>query len=185
VFYPDKRQLFSGIDDYMIRVPTTKIRQNPKLAPLLDTTNSWWGPTGCVIAGVAGIGEDVEYCMEFCILSEKAGSEGNLVTITNIDKIKGAFKDWDPALIELLNFAGQAKTWRLAYTTPDLDWVSKSGRTVLIGDAAHAMLPHAMAVSLNIFDAPILIILLMRISGGHDSSRRWCFPGRMSGQSRP
>ncbi|KAN0120126.1 FAD/NAD(P)-binding domain containing protein [Hyaloscypha variabilis] len=145
VFYPDKRQLFSGIDDYMISVPTTKIRRNPKLAPLLDVANSWWGPTGCVIAGVAGIGEDVEYCMEFCIMSDEAGSEGNLVTITNIDKIKGAFKDWDPALIELLSFAEQARTWRLAYTTPDLDWVSKSGRTVLIGDAAHAMLPHAMA----------------------------------------
>jgi salicylate hydroxylase len=98
--------------------------------------------------------------MDFCIMSDEAGSEGNLVTITNIDKIKGAFKDWDPALIELLSFAEQARTWRLAYTTPDLDWVSKSGRTVLIGDAAHAMLPHAMAVSLKIFfGAPLLIVL--------------------------
>lgn len=60
-FYPDKRQLFSGIDDYMMSVPTEDIKQNPQLAHLLDTTNSWWGPTGCVIAGIAGVGEDVQF----------------------------------------------------------------------------------------------------------------------------
>jgi len=143
----------------MISVPATKIKQNPKLASLLDTANSWWGPIGCVIAGVAGIGKRVEYCMEFCILGKEAGGEGNLATITNIDKIREAFKDWDPPLTELLNLAKQARICRLAYTAPDLDWVSKSGRTVLIGDAAHAMLPHSMAVSLKIFFSASLLVI--------------------------
>jgi salicylate hydroxylase len=77
IFYPDKRQLFSGIDDYMMKVPAEDIKQNPQLAYLFDTANSWWGPTGCVIAGIARVGEDIQYSMESCNMSGEAGREGD------------------------------------------------------------------------------------------------------------
>ena len=76
-FCLDKGQLFSGIDDYMMSVPAEDIKQNPQLAHLLDTANPWWGPTGCVNAGIAGVGEDVQCSMEFCNMSGEAGREGD------------------------------------------------------------------------------------------------------------
>lgn len=132
----------------MMNVPVDKVRANVKTAPLLESANSWWGPTGCVIVGIAGTDDNTHLSMEFCVLSEDDGSEGNLVTIRDIDKIKRSFVDWDPLLTELLELVDEARIWRLAYAEPGLDWVSPGGRTVLVGDAAHAMLPHAMAVGL-------------------------------------
>lgn len=146
---PGKGQLFSGINDYMMNVSAETIRADPELAPLLETANSWWGPTGCVIVGIAGVEENVHLSMEFCVLSEDTGAEGNLITITDIDTIKESFKDWDPLLTKLLNLVDKARVWRLAYTEPGLNWTRPDSRVILIGDAAHAMLPHAMAVSLQ------------------------------------
>jgi hypothetical protein len=32
--------------------------------------------------------------------------------------------------------------WKIAYLPPLETWVSRSGKVVLLGDAAHAMVPH-------------------------------------------
>lgn len=130
----------------MMNLPVEKVRANPRTAVLLESANSWWGPTGCVIVGIAGSGDNIHFSMEFCVISSDDGSEGNLVTINDIDKIKRYFVEWDPLLVELLDLADGARIWRLAYADSDLNWLSPGGRTILIGDAAHAMLPHAMAV---------------------------------------
>jgi salicylate hydroxylase len=76
-FYPGNGQLFSGVDDYMMSVPAEDIKRNPKLAHLLDIANSWWEPTGCVIAGIDGVGENVRYSMEFCNMSGESEYEGD------------------------------------------------------------------------------------------------------------
>jgi hypothetical protein len=84
-----------------------------------------------VIAGIAGVGENVQYSMEFCNMSGEAGREGDWNKEVDLDKFRKVFETWDPTLRELLKYPGHAKIWRLAYTTPDPDWVGKSGRVVL------------------------------------------------------
>lgn len=131
----------------MTSIPRSVLESNPDLEPLLTSANLWWGPTGGVIAGVAGVGAEERYYAEFCHIHGNAGSEGNWSKEADVAELRKLFADWDPRLQMLLEHVDSAKVWRLAYTQPGLDWVSQSGKVVLVGDAAHAMLPHAMAVS--------------------------------------
>lgn len=131
----------------MTSIPRSVLESNPELLPLLTSANLWWGPTGCVIAGVAGVGSEERYYVEFCNIHGNSGTEGNWSKDAEISELRKLFETWDPRLGMLLEHVENAKVWRLAYTHSGLDWVSQTGKVVLIGDAAHAMLPHAMAVS--------------------------------------
>ncbi|KAK5046530.1 hypothetical protein LTR84_008333 [Exophiala bonariae] len=142
---PVSFQTFSGIDDYMTSIPCSVLEADPALQPLLTSANLWWGPTGCVIAGIAGVGSEERYYAEFCNINGNTGVQGQWSQEADIAELRTAFADWDPTLQALLGHVESAKIWHLAYTQMGLDWVSQSGKVVLIGDAAHAMLPHAMA----------------------------------------
>lgn len=50
------------------------------------------------------------------------------------------FEGWHPAVQEMISAVPQSVCWPL-YSQPPLRWWSR-GRVVLIGDAAHTMLPH-------------------------------------------
>lgn len=131
----------------MTSIPCSVLEANPELQPLLTSANLWWGPTGCVIAGIAGVGSEERYYVEFCNIHGNTGVQGQWSQEADIADLRKVFADWDPKLHLLLEHVESAKIWSLAYTQVGLDWVSESGKVVLIGDAAHAMLPHAMAVS--------------------------------------
>jgi salicylate hydroxylase len=51
-----------------------------------------------------------------------------------------AFDGWHPAVLEMLNAVPMSPRWALFGARPLNSW--SRGRSVLLGDAAHAMLPH-------------------------------------------
>ncbi|MFI9029439.1 FAD-dependent monooxygenase [Streptomyces sp. NPDC053560] len=55
-------------------------------------------------------------------------------------ELLAAFEGWHPAIIEMLSGAPQSARWGLFGQTPLRRW--SRGRAALLGDAAHAMLPH-------------------------------------------
>ena len=48
---------------------------------------------------------------------------------------------WDPTCAAVIKKAPFIVDWKLVYRDPLPTWVSESGRTVVIGDAAHPFLP--------------------------------------------
>ncbi|KDN69152.1 putative FAD dependent oxidoreductase [Colletotrichum sublineola] len=50
------------------------------------------------------------------------------------------FSNFHPSVLSLLEKAGEVKQWPLLYRAPISTW--RKGRMILIGDAAHPMLPH-------------------------------------------
>ncbi|KAK1996650.1 FAD dependent oxidoreductase [Colletotrichum falcatum] len=50
------------------------------------------------------------------------------------------FSNFHPSVLALLEKAGEVKQWPLLYRAPIPTW--RKGRMILIGDAAHPMLPH-------------------------------------------
>ena len=132
----------------MFSVPIAALEENPKVIPLLNSINFWLGPAGCVVTGPMETDSGPQMSLEFVILGENRGSEGNWDKEIDIDHVRHFFRSWDPVLSEMLAHTEKAHVWRLAYTDPELEWVSNSGKVVLIGDAAHAVLPHTGAVSL-------------------------------------
>jgi salicylate hydroxylase len=77
--------------------------------------------------------------LDSCHRRDEASIEG-VSRKQNIEQFKGYFKDFAPAIQKLLSYMKDAYVWRMMETiTPS--WVSKSGKVVLVGDAAHAALP--------------------------------------------
>lgn len=64
----------------------------------------------------------------------------------NLDEMKAQYKGWDPVICKVLEKVEYCLKWTLADLPVLPRWVSKSGRVVLIGDAAHAMVPYLAQV---------------------------------------
>ena len=78
---------------------------------------------------------------------------------SNDDEALALFKGWHPAVTEMVSAVRHDLRWGLFLAGPLRRW--RRGRVVLIGDAAHAMLPHhGQGASTTIEDAVTLAELL-------------------------
>lgn len=86
---------------------------------------------------------------------------GNWNTPADIGLLRTRFSDFNMTTRAFLEHIQHAEKWQMA-TGPELGtWRSASGRIVLLGDAAHAMLPHAaQGLSQGIEDALSLARML-------------------------
>jgi salicylate hydroxylase len=83
-----------------------------------------------------------------------------------------AFAGWHPAVTELLAAVPQSPRWALFARRPLLRW--SRGPVVLLGDAAHAMLPHyGQGAGQTIEDAAVLAAELGRGDGIATALRRY------------
>jgi len=125
--------VFSGTVGYRGLVPVSKLPSLPEPGAI----QFWAGPgrhllhypidegrTVNFLAVVRTAGWRSETWMEECDPSESAA----------------AFRDWHPAVCEMITAVSESARWALHDHTPLERW--HKGRIVLLGDAAHAMLPH-------------------------------------------
>ena len=74
-----------------------------------------------------------------------------------------AFNGWHPAVMEIMCAVPLTLRWALFSVRPLRTW--QRGRVVLIGDAAHGMLPHhGQGANLTIEDAITLAVLLRNMA---------------------
>lgn len=88
--------------------------------------------------------------LNLCLVSEDSeGEEGNWHALGNLEKVKAKFADFEPRIASLLDLAKpqDCYMWRFSDMPPLERWSSSSGKVVLVGDAAHAMLPYTNQVS--------------------------------------
>ena len=91
-----------------------------------------------------------------CLVSEEeAGREGEWYTLGDLEKVKVKYAHFESDVRKLLGLAKpeDCYIWRFSELPPLNKWVSELGNVVIIGDAAHAMLPYAGMVGdkLNTF----------------------------------
>lgn len=58
-----------------------------------------------------------------------------------IEDVLEIVKGWNPRCAGVISKAPSCVDWKLIVHDPLPSWVSKSGRVILIGDAAHPFLP--------------------------------------------
>lgn len=134
----------TGQSIFRFLIPTEKLRANPTTAPLFPESE----PSGIRVA-VLGNRRMVWYPC-------RNGSTQNCAMIHADERYSTNLEDWHavaskedllttykafhPALVEMCNQAEDIRLWPLLFRRPNATWIR--GRAVLIGDAAHPMLPH-------------------------------------------
>ena len=64
----------------------------------------------------------------------------------DLDDMRTKYKTWDPVLTRIINKVPQCLKWQNAEIEKIETWISTSGKVVLMGDAAHAMVPYMAQV---------------------------------------
>ena len=61
---------------------------------------------------------------------------------TAIADMKEHFKGWDPKLVKVINMIQSTSKWPLLSGSALERWVAPSSKFLIMGDAAHAMVPY-------------------------------------------
>ncbi|HVX77441.1 MAG TPA: FAD-dependent monooxygenase [Bradyrhizobium sp.] len=86
-------------------------------------------------------------------------TEESWSAIGDRDQLAAAFQGWDPAVVKLLDRVETCFWWGLYDRKPLATWTN--GRLALLGDAAHAMLPHlGQGANQSIEDGMALAVFL-------------------------
>ena len=76
------------------------------------------------------------------VLSHPDSSDPNTWDRSNtIEDMRREFQDWDPILIKLIGMIKSTVKWPLISGSRLDKWVHLSNKLVIMGDAAHAMVP--------------------------------------------
>ena len=146
VVNPDQEiHLQSKLSAYICRVPLEKLSHDPELEYMTKEKTFWLG------GGIMGLGDPVqsEYDMTLILASEE-GKVGDFDHEGDPAEIRKQYAGFHLSLRKVLAHIDRCKLWRLTDLPPLDHWVSRSGKVVILGDAAHAMWPFGGQVSLLI-----------------------------------
>ncbi|PSK58622.1 Kynurenine 3-monooxygenase [Elsinoe australis] len=146
------KPMATGFAAYRATVPVDAMEEDAQTAWMRDSPslNLWIGPGQHVMTYTIAAGKTFNL-----VLSHKDSTDpsnwSSLSQKQTIESMREAFEKWDPRLIRVIDKIESAAKWPLMKVPTIRKWVSRSGHLVVLGDAAHAMLPYmsqgaAMAV---------------------------------------
>lgn len=153
---------------YRATVPAEVMLADPEISHLLTDINAncWIGHQRHVMAYPIRQG-----AMYNLVLSHPAGNAepGMWNEPGDIDEMNEHYKDFDPVIKKVLSKVKSCLNWKVADLPSLPTWVSESGKVVLIGDAAHAMVPFlAQGAAQAIEDGASLAECLDRVESTSD-----------------
>jgi salicylate hydroxylase len=154
----EDRAAYSGTSAFRGIVP---VRDLPSL-PDPQALQFWMGPNAHLLHYAIGTsGLDINF---FAVVEEpKTWTHENWVAPVAPDEAAASFEGWHPAVVEMVCAVPHRVRWGLFTVRPLRSW--QRGRVVLLGDAAHGMLPHhGQGANTTIEDAITLAELLRACS---------------------
>ncbi|KIW45522.1 uncharacterized protein PV06_03907 [Exophiala oligosperma] len=158
-----------GEFNYRAMIPAEAMLRDEDTAKLMASTetHAWFGP-GRFIVGYA-----ISNNRFFNLAMVSPRDDDTPVTSWNqpgdIEELRAEFSTFNPLVRKLTGFVEKCAKWTIAEIPELSTWSSRSGRTVLLGDAAHAMSPHAaQGAAMAMEDAAVLGELLSRLNSLDD-----------------
>ncbi|KAK5060006.1 hypothetical protein LTR84_009890 [Exophiala bonariae] len=153
---------------YRAMLPRAVMMSRPETDKLISTDSAqlFMGPKRALLA--YPIAQGKLYNIAITALDTNPSSDTDRIGRWNdpvdINELKRLFHDFCPQVQSLLGLVETCTKWTIAEVPPLETWSSKSGRVVLLGDAAHAMSPHlAQGSAMAIEDAAVLGECLQRV----------------------
>lgn len=149
---------------YRATVPAEVMRGDPATEALLsDTSANCWVGDGRHIMAYPIMGGKM-YNLVLPHLGR--ASVGAWNEPGDLEEMKLQYDSFDPTIRKVLDKVTSCLKWKLADLPPLSRWVSEKGRAVIIGDAAHAMVPYlAQGAAMSIEDGAALAECLERTGG--------------------
>jgi salicylate hydroxylase len=152
---------------YRATVPANIMLSDPAIAHLMVDLNAscWIGHKRHIMAYPIRNGE-----LYNMVLSHPGkASVGKWNEPGDLKEMKTHYSNFDPTITRVLEHVTVCLKWKLAALPPLPKWVSDSGRVVLIGDAAHGMVPYlAQGAATSIEDGAALAECLDRAKDIND-----------------
>ena len=150
----EERTAYSGTSAFRGIVP---VRNLPSL-PDPQALQFWMGPEAHLLHYAIGpSGKDINF---FAVVEgPKNWTHETWTAPVGPDEAAAAFAGWHPAVVQMISAVPHSVRWGLFTVRPLQTW--QRGRAVLLGDAAHGMLPHhGQGANTTIEDAITLAELL-------------------------
>jgi len=170
LFGPDAPR-FSGHVAYRGLVPYERVAD----LDLEPTMTAWLGPHRHFVH--YAIGQDSRFLNFAAAVPAEIGSKESWSATGRIEDALLEFAGWHPQIAQILRAADGTNRWGLFDRDPLEHWFA--GRVVLLGDAAHAMLPYmAQGAVQSVEDAFVLARCLEGVDGSdgaglHTALRRY------------
>ncbi|CZR69021.1 related to salicylate hydroxylase [Phialocephala subalpina] len=158
---------------HRIILPSSILFTSPLLSPLVTKPSAtvWFGPQHHIVAytirgtslyNLVFLGPDPSN-------SSKVGAWNGPASLV---ELKREYEGWEDSVKEILNKANTVHKWRIGEVEDLESWRSEGGKVVLLGDAAHAMMPYtAQGATSSIEDAAVLAGCLERMERKEDVGR--------------
>jgi salicylate hydroxylase len=161
----EAKEVFSGTVGYRGLVPADDIPSLPDPTPL----QFWAGPGRHLLHYPIDGGTTVNF---LAVVRTREWTSATWMEECAVGDVVDAFRGWHPAVTEMVGATAVGARWALHELEPLPRW--HTGRAVLIGDAAHAMVPHqGQGANQTIEDAIVLAGCLAQAGDGarHDALR--------------
>lgn len=159
--------------NYRAMISRADMMSNSETAEMITSSNTqaFFGPGNAIICYPISAGQ----LFNLAIISHPDSNKeeardpppiGRWNEPADLQEFCNLFKDFCPIVRQLTGLVKDCTRWTIA-EVPELEnWSSQSGKTVLLGDAAHAMSPHAAQGSaMAIEDAAVLAECLSHFAG--------------------
>ncbi|KAJ5711318.1 hypothetical protein N7488_005474 [Penicillium malachiteum] len=139
---PKNTSQSSGNMVYRVMVPASVVALDPDLHCLINPggIQAWYGPGSHLIC--YQLDRDDSFNVVLTLPAPPTGAPTIGPQPADINVLREYFHDWDPRLQKLLELTDQAQCWTLHEHKLSDKWVHPSGRFILLGDAAHPILPY-------------------------------------------
>lgn len=132
--------------NYRAVIPRSRMLSDPITAPLMASpeAKSWVGPNVFVL-GYTVASEEFYNLVVGVPRASEGVPVGSWNHPANVETMRALVSDWCEEVRALASLVqdGECVSWTLGEVPPIPSYVSTSGRVALVGDAAHALLPHA------------------------------------------
>jgi salicylate hydroxylase len=148
----EQAPVYSGTVGYRGLVPVAALPSLPDPTPL----QFWAGPRAHLLHYSIEGGSVVNF---LAVVRQATWTSPAWNEPCDVGEALAAYDGWHPAVTEMVGAVPEGSRWALHDHAPLARW--SAGRVVLIGDAAHAMLPHqGQGANQTIEDAVLLADLL-------------------------
>lgn len=130
---------------YLVNLSEEQLKANNALNPYLDHPfmAAWLGPSHFMLVNTVG-----RHFMSHAVLSAKGGGEvGEWNDTITLEGLQAKFAGFGPVAKGITSAGHGCYKWKIAEVGPLPTWTE--GKTVLLGDAAHAMYPTRGQVRLT------------------------------------